>query len=238
MVFITSHVQGFEISTAYQDTAPKFIMSDDGLVSGICVDIFAALEAQNSEIHFSWPKYFTPLKRIFYGLQEGSLKVYCGAGFSEDRAKKMLYSDLPLYSVSTLLAISKNNNKVYSSINDLKSDANLRFTAITSTSTHHLLTKLGLNMPKHYLKTVEQGLGIVLRDEGSVFVYHSLGLKYVLANNKKWQSLKLMPISLRNYQHWMVFNKRIRKEHLDAINSGLKALRDKKIIEKIVLKYQ
>jgi len=77
-----------------------------------------------------------------------------------------------------------------------------------------------------------------LRDTGSVFAYHSLGLKYVLGSNNKWKGLKLLPISLRDYEHWMVFSKRIKKEDLDLINAALKKLRDKKIIEKILLEYQ
>ncbi len=238
MVFITFQVQGFEISTAYQDIAPKYIMSDTGLASGVCVDILSALEAVNNEIHFSEPKYFTPIKRIMYGLQEGSLMAFCGAAFGKERAQKMLYSAIPLYSVSTLVAVSKDNNRVYSSINDLKSDLSLRFSSIANTSTHKRLTKSGFNMSKHYLQTVEQGLGIALLDKSSVFAYHSLGLKFTMGNNKKWNDLKLLPISLRNYKHWMVFNKHMPKEQLDTINSGLKALRDKKIIEEILFKYQ
>ncbi len=237
LAFTALHVQSFEISTDYQDIAPKFILSG-GVGSGICVEIFSALEAQNSEIHFSESKYFTPLMRIMYGLQDGSVMAFCGAAHSENRAKKMIYSDIPLYSVSTLLVVSKSNNRVYSSIDDLKADPLLRFSSIANTSTYDLLTTLGLNISKHSFHTIVQGLGISLRDKNKVFAYHSLGLKYALSNNEKWQSLKLLTISLREYKHWMVFNKRIRKEHLDAINTGLKALKDKKIIEGILLKYQ
>ncbi len=238
MVLTASHVQGFEISVAYQDIAPKYIMSDTGLAGGVCVEILSALEAVNPEIHFSEPKYFTPIKRIMYGLQEGSLMAFCGAAFGKERAEKILYSNIPLYSVSTLLVVSKDNTREYSSINDLKSDPNLRFSSIANTSTHKRLIKSGFNMSKHYLKSVEQGLGIVLLNKSNVFAYHSLGLKFVIDENKKWSGLKLLPISLRNYEHWMVFNKRIRKDHLKVINAALKEIRDKKILEKIVLKYQ
>ncbi len=238
MVLTTSYVQGFEISVAYQDIAPKYIMSDTGVAGGICVEILSALEAVNPEIHFSEPKFFTPIKRIMYGLQEGSLMAFCGAAFGKERAQKILYSNTPLYSVSTLLAVSKKNSRNYSSINDLKSDLNLRFNSIANTSTHKRLVKSGFNMSNHYLKTVEQGLGIALLNKGDVFAYHSLGLEFAIGKNNKWNGVRLLPISLRNYEHWMVFNKQIRKEHLKAINAGLKELRDKKILEKIVLKYQ
>ncbi len=238
MLLTASNVQGFEISVAYQNIAPKYIMSDTGVAGGVCVEILSALEVVNPEIHFSEPKFFTPIKRIMHGLQEGSLMAFCGAAFGKERAKKILYSDTPLYSVSTLLAVSKKNTRVYSSIGDLKSDLNLRFNSIANTSTHKRLVKSGFNMSKHYLKTVEQGLGIALLNKGDVFAYHSLGLEFVVGKNEKWNGLKLLPFSLRNYEHWIVFNKQIRKEHLRAINAGLKELRDKKILEKIVLKYQ
>ena len=237
-VFYASLAVGFEISTAYQDTSPKFMLNEHGQASGICVDIFAALEAQDSQIHFSRPKYFTPLKRIFYDIENGRVMVYCGAGFNKKRSQKMLYSQLPLYAVSTLLVASRKNYRSYSSIDDLRADPYLRFNAINDTSTHKLLDKLGFSMRGHYIKTVEQGLGLSLRDSDSVFAYHSLGLKYALGNNKKWQGLKLLAVSLRDYDHWMVFSMEIKKEHLDAFNSALKKLRDKNIIETILLKYQ
>jgi len=236
--FYASLAVGIEISTAYQDTSPKFMVNEQGEASGICVDIFTALSAQDSELHFSRPNYFTPLRRIFYAIEHGTLMVYCGAGFNKERSRKMLYSKVPLYSVSTLLAASKKNSRDYSTINDLRADLNLGFNAINDTSTYKLLKKLGLNIPGHYIKTVEQGLGLSLRDKHYVFAYHSLGLKYALGNNKKWNRLKLLPISLRDYEHWMVFSKQISPEVYSALNAALKEIRDKKVIEKILLKYQ
>ncbi len=143
---------GVEVSTAYQDTAPKFMLDEHGQASGICVDIFAALEAQDRQLHFSQPKYFTPLRRIFYTIKKGTLMAYCGAGFNKERAKNMLYSQVPLYSVSTLLVASRKNNRTYSSINDLKADSSLGFNALNDTSTYRLLGKLGLNIPATILK--------------------------------------------------------------------------------------
>ncbi len=235
---ITSPVLGIDITTAYQDTAPKFMLNERGEASGICVDIFTALEAQDSQLHFSRPKYFTPLRRIFYAIENNALMAYCGAGYNTGRAKIMQYSKVPLYSVSTLLVASKKNTQSYLTIDDLKADSSLGFNAINDTSTFKLLEKLGLNIPGHYIKTVEQGLAITLRDKNSLFAYHSLGLKYALTHNKSWSGLKILPVSLRNYDHWMVFNKAMNKHELDAVNAALKKLRDQKVIKRILLKYQ
>lgn len=237
-VWYASCALGFDISTAYQDTAPKFMFDEHGQASGICVDIFSALEAQDKRLYFSRPKYFTPIRRIFHDMEKGTLMVYCGAGFNIQRANKMRYSQVPLYPVSTLLVASRKNTRIYSSIEDLKSEPGLGFNAINDTSTYKLLGKLGLSMPGHYIKTVEQGLGLVLRDRDRVFAYHSLGLKHALRNNRKWHGLKLLPVSLRDYEHWMVFNKTMKQEQYDAVNAALIKLRDKKVIEKILGKYQ
>ena len=248
-----SAVLGFEISTAYQDTAPKFMLDEQGQATGICVDIFAALEKQDPQLVFTQPNYYTPLKRIFYAIETGSLMAYCGAGYNKIRAGKMLYSQVPLYRVSTRMLISRENDNPYPNIQALKNDADLGFYSINGTSTHNLLIKMGFKMHGHYVKTLQQGLGLALSDSYNVFVYHSLGLNYALAqntsdqtkqtqnkNNKgnKWQGLKLIPISLRDYQHWMVFSQKIKKAPLKRINDALKKLREQKVIDKIIKKYQ
>jgi len=241
-------VLGFEISTAYQDTAPKFMLDEQGQATGICVDIFAAIEKQDPQLVFSRPNYYTPLKRIFYSLETGSLMAYCGAGYNKTRASKMLYSQVPLYRVSTRMLVSRENNNPYPNIQSLKNDVDLGFYSVNDTSTHKLLIKMGFKMHGHYVKTLEQGLGLALSDSYNVFVYHSLGLNYALAKNnqaqyknstnKKWQSLKFIPISLRDYQHWMVFSKQIKKVPLNRIDDALKKLKEQKIIEGILQKYQ
>lgn len=229
---------GFEISTAYQDTAPKFMLDEQGQATGICIDIFAAIEKQDPQLRFSRPNYYTPLKRIFYAIEHGTLMAYCGAGFNKARATKMLYSQVPLYAVSTLLVISKKNQNPYTSLQALKDDADLDFYSINGTSTHKLLGKVGLNMRGHYIKTLEQGLGLAIRDRYNVFAYHSLGLKYALSKASKWQGLKFLPVSLRDYQHWLVLSKHLKKAPLDRINLALKEIKGKKIIKKILEKYR
>jgi len=97
---------------------------------------------------------------------------------------------------------------------------------------------MGLNIRGHYVKTLEQGLGLAIRDRYNVFAYHSLGLKYAMKTSSKWQGLKFLPLSLRDYQHWMVFSRELKKAQLDRINLALKEIKGKKIIEKILEKYR
>ena len=238
LVWPISEVLGFEISTAYQDTAPKFMLDEQGQASGICIDIFAAIEKQDPQIRFSRPNFYTPIKRIFNAIEHGNLMVYCGAGFNKTRATKMLYSQVSLYAVSTLLVISKKNQNPYTSLQALKNDADLDFFSINGTSNHKLLGKMGFNMRGHYIKTLTQGLGLAIRDRYNVFAYHSLGLKYAMSKSSKWQGLKFLPLSLRDYQHWMVFSRELKKAQLDRINLALKEIKGKKIIDEILKNYR
>lgn len=92
-----------EIRTAAQDSQPKFVKDANG-VSGLCVDIFKAVERVDPELKFSPLKDFVPLPRIEDGMVNGTLDVFCGLAKTASRQTKFDFIETPLYTTHSVLA--------------------------------------------------------------------------------------------------------------------------------------
>jgi len=236
-IAISPEAHSFLVSTAYQETAPKFILDEQGNPSGVCVDIFNAIENESSILEFSKPKDYVPIKRIFHNMEKGTVLIYCGAGFNKKRAEKFNYSNIPLYTIKTVLVGSRDIGRDLTSIDDLRKYDDLTFSAIQGTSTYRLLKKLALPLSPQFVWKVDQGMALVARKKGSIFAYHSLGILYVMKNNK-WSGLKVLDVTLREYQHSMLYSKYLPDKYKAEIERTLKILKDNKTIDQIMLMYQ
>ena len=95
-----------EVRTAAQDSQPKFI-KDGATITGLCVDIFKAIERTDPDLKFPVLNSFTPLPRTEVLLQEGTLDVICGLAGTKDRKEKFDVIDIPVYTTHLVFAARK-----------------------------------------------------------------------------------------------------------------------------------
>jgi polar amino acid transport system substrate-binding protein len=108
-----------EIRTAAQDSQPKFLKDAKGF-SGLCVDIFRAIERADPELNFSFQKEFVPLPRIEDRLVKGALDAFCGLAKTASRQSKLDFIELPLYMTSSVLAARSDEKSDPQSFDELR----------------------------------------------------------------------------------------------------------------------
>src|SRR5437870_2931771 len=103
---LASAAHAVEVRTAAQDSQPKFI-KEGPAITGLCIDIFRALERIDPQLKFQALTGFTPLPRSEYQLQEGELDVICGLAATKERKEKFNIIDIPIYTTHLTLAARK-----------------------------------------------------------------------------------------------------------------------------------
>lgn len=108
-----------EVRTAAQDSQPKFIKSGTAF-SGLCIDIFKAIEHIDPELKFSELRDFVPLARIESSLEEGSLDAFCGIAKTDKRKAKLFFVETPIYYTHSVLAARIDEKADIKNFDDLR----------------------------------------------------------------------------------------------------------------------
>jgi len=108
-----------EVRTAAQDSQPKFINSGKA-ITGLCIDIFKAVERVEPELKFGELTGFVPLPRIEAMLQDGSLDAFCGLAKTDKRMAEFDFIDVPLYNTHVVLAARADEKADVRNFDDLR----------------------------------------------------------------------------------------------------------------------
>jgi glutamate/aspartate transport system substrate-binding protein len=122
--FATS-AHAIEVRTAAQDSQPKFI-KEGNAITGLCIDLFKAIERTDADLKFPVLTSFMPLPRIEASMLEGNLDVSCGLAANKDRKEKFDVIDTTLYTTHLVLAARKDEKadpKTFDEIKKLGDDA-------------------------------------------------------------------------------------------------------------------
>lgn len=108
-----------EVRTAPQNSQPKFIKGEDGF-SGLCIDIFKAIERVDPSLKFSEMKEYVSLPRIEALLEDGSLDAFCGTAKTEARKARVDFIEVPIYVTHSVLAARADDPADIGSFDDLR----------------------------------------------------------------------------------------------------------------------
>src|SRR5689334_18894195 len=115
----TAGAWSMDIRTAAQDSQPKFI-KEGSAITGLCIDIFKALERTDPDLKFSALTSFTPLPRTESQLAEGTLDVICGLASTKERKEKFDVIDIPVYTTHLTLAARKDEAADIKTFDDIR----------------------------------------------------------------------------------------------------------------------
>jgi len=122
---LTAGAQPIRLHTAAQDgSAPKFIESD-GASTGLCPDIFQAMEKADKGLHIDIDPRPTPIKRLEAELKEGQLDVVCALLETAQRNDMAHRISTPLYVLSERLVGRRDDNGVVNHVRDLAQTGDL-----------------------------------------------------------------------------------------------------------------
>jgi polar amino acid transport system substrate-binding protein len=118
---IFSHATAVELPTSGRDSAPFFILKD-GKASGVCPDIYDALERVNPEIRIRGAEKLLSLSLNEHALESGSSAINCGLGKSPHREPFVRYVELV---ATTTMQVAVRRDDAIQTIRDLDELAQL-----------------------------------------------------------------------------------------------------------------
>jgi ABC-type amino acid transport substrate-binding protein len=122
---LTTGAQTISLHTAAQDgSAPKFIESD-GPATGLCPDIFQAMEKADKGLHIDIDPRPTPVKRLEAELKEGHLDVVCALLDTSQRNAIAYRISTPLYVLTERLVGRRDDDGIITHVRDLAQTGDL-----------------------------------------------------------------------------------------------------------------
>ncbi|WP_020408908.1 substrate-binding periplasmic protein [Hahella ganghwensis] len=194
-----------------QDSAPKYLIKD-GRVRGLCGDVYMALKSRlNAKgINVVITKELLPIKRILMMVESGISDAYCGAGRNPKREERFIYSTLPVYSVSNVVAAHEKELFIPQSFNDLSESKALVGALLGTSSATFLKQQRGVVVDDQF-HTLDNALEVLAKNQFvRFFYYHDLGLNYLVPNSGL--PLKVLPTKFRSTPQWVIYSKQTRKD--------------------------
>ena len=214
-----------DVRTAAQDSQPKFI-KEGSAMTGLCVDIFKALERTDPELKFLPISGFTPLPRTEAQLLEGSLDVICGLASTKDRKEKFDVIETPLYTTHLILAARKEETADVKGFDDIRK---LGADAIVLTVTQTAQAELAAAQPglkvDSAAKDTSQNLQKLVAGRGRFILHNDFALVDEIRRDNLGDKVKLLPTPLTTEGRFFIVSKKAPAGLKDKLAAALDKLR-------------
>ena len=224
-----------------QDTsAPKFIKPDvpGKKVTGLCIDLFAAIENIDHSLKFEVSEKLLPLSRIMQMTESNSLDVICGMLKSAERSKKFIFLDTPLFDVSYHLIINANDQINISSWEEVKS---LEENGIVLT-THNLggvikLTQIGVTHVDSSATSIQSNLRKLKAGRGRFFFHRFIGANAIVNPKEFGNEIRVLEKPVIVDSFFIAASKELAPEKIIKLNTAINKLSKNGSLKKIADKY-
>lgn len=230
-----------EVRTAAQDSQPKFIQEggEGHPITGLCIDIFKAIERLEPALKFPTLKEFVPLPRIQNLLEDGSLDVACGLAASKERKEKFEIDDTPLYMTHLVLAARKEDPadpKNFEEIKKLGDDA----IVLTVTKTEQATlaeAQTGLKVDSA-AKDTSQNLQKLILKRGRFILHNDFALVDEIKRDKLGDKVKLLSGEFSKEGRFFVISKKADSTLKKKLKAALEKLSKDGELAKIFAPYK
>lgn len=233
-IFIQFGLSASDIVFLRQNSAPKYAQGpkENGLCDLIYKELTEHLKKNSIETKILSTNF--PIKRIIKMLEADEGNIFCGASKTEERKGKLIFSDLPVYSVSNVLITHKDNNYYPASLDEFKK-SRLKLGSFYGTASSQYIVSIAGKFVSDQVTTLDEAAKLIGEKRIDYFFYHDLGL-VELVNTSKYP-IKLVPIKYRAIEQYLLYNKNIPQNVVEAINTKMKDLYDSKKINEIWSKF-
>jgi len=181
-----------EITTAAQDSPPKYYMAKNGEVAGICVDIIHAIEEVDPGLRFSGYGQFKPFKRLQMSLARGGIDIFFGFRKTPARKKKFIFVDIPLYTINYVVAARSDDAVEMRNVGDLrKLSAHGKVLTVFASAASGFLEKQNGLVFESGAKSPTALLKMLLVGRGRFAFYHDLGLRYIIGKEGLGEKIRI-----------------------------------------------
>jgi polar amino acid transport system substrate-binding protein len=200
--------------------------SDDG-ASGLCPDIFKAIEKRDHSLKFSWTKTARPERRLMSELAIGDLDVACGFVRTPEREQQFQVPDVVLYE-KTLIAVVRNGDPLDLNIlSDLKKLAPADVVLVNSgAQMAGRLRQIGIGNIDDGGRRTEDNLQKLILGRGRVFLYDDPAIDWDAHHPAVSGKLHAIPAALDVDRHYMFLSRKLQPDVIKRITAILTQLRN------------
>lgn len=235
MVGVSWSAEEIVVKTAYEDVEPKFIKHGNGEFGGLCIELMDLI-SRDTGIKFSAKNDFVPKKRYLRSLEQGEVDVLFGLKKDAEREKWLVFGE-PMYEVRYIGLVNKDDDINVQSIDDIVAlgNKNIVLTIFGAASADYLKS-LKLNVDDG-AKDVEAGIGKLQAKRGRLFVYQDLSTLYKLKKSKYKNSVRVIDLNMKGYDHYVVYSKMLAPGLIKKINASIVKLKKNGEWDKVTRKY-
>lgn len=197
-----------EVRTAAQDSQPKFVRVGS-VMSGVCIDVFRAIEKLDPDLKFPELKDFTPLARIEASMLEGDMDVFCGLAKTPTRQIQFDFIDTPLYTTHSVLAVRADDNIDIKTFDDIRKLGSNGVVLVVTKTVHAevMAAQPGIQIDAG-AKDTSVNLKKLVEGRGR-FVYHNdYALVDEITRDKLGDKVRLLPAKFATEGRYMALSKK------------------------------
>jgi glutamate/aspartate transport system substrate-binding protein len=231
-------VHAMDVRTAAQDSQPKFI-KEGSVLTGLCIDIFKALERTDADLKFPPLTSFTPLPRTESQLLDGSLDVICGLASTKERKEKFDVIDIPVYTTHLTLAARNDDAadvKGFDDIRKLGPDA-IVLTVTQTVQAEMASAQAGLKVDSA-AKDTSQNLQKLVAGRGRFILHNDFALVDEIKRDNVGDKVKLLPVQLTTEGRFFIVSKKAPAGLKDKLTAALDKLSKSGELAKIFQPYK
>ena len=208
-------------------------------MSGLCIDIFKALERTDPELKFPPLAGFTPLPRTEAQLLDGTLDVICGLAGTKDRKEKFDVIEIPIYTTHLTLAARKDDTadvKGFDDIRKLGADA-IVLTVTQTVQAELAAAQTGLKVDSA-AKDTSQNLQKLVAGRGRFILHNDFALVDEIKRDNLGDKVKLLPVQLTTEGRFFIVSKKAQPGLKDKLTAALDKLSKSGELTKIFQPYK
>ncbi len=232
------HAQTFR--TIKQENALFKYAHKDSKLNGICTEIINAVSKENSQITFIGLNSKAPLMRIESMLNSNDIDLFFCLLKNEERIKFINFSSESLFKINhILLTIKKNSSHIPESYEELKMLSQKKPILVAQgSSLAQLLKNKGIKVDDGTRDEVSIAQKLIM-GRGDYFYVQDLATREILEHlGISREDIVIGKKSFKQEEHFVAYSKKLSEQKINLINKAILDIKEKKIIDKILLKYK
>lgn len=232
-----------EIRTSAQtDSEPKFIRTvTDGResVSGMCIDVFHAIEKIDPELKFVGDQEWEPPARIDAHIFYGKKDVGCGLIKNKYRDGRFVVLEPAMFVFRYTLAVRADDNVAVSNWDDvIRLGADNVVLAVQGMGPTRQLEEIaGLHLDAGS-GSIRQNFDKLLAHRGRFVYYRVPGLNYLLQEYCLQDKIKILPATMQSLPLYMLAGKHVPPPTMERLRAAIAKLKDSGEFDRIQKRWE
>lgn len=218
-----------QLRTAAQlGSAPKFVQPEEGgnrHVTGLCIDIYRAIERQDPTLLVTGDQHSLPLTRIEAQMRAGALDIACGLLPTRERAAVFTYLDPSLFTVTYYLVARAHDSVGIDNWDDVRGLGDQgKVLLIHGQGTIGRLKELGGLQVDSGASDARTALQKLLAGRGRFFYHRVPGLATEIRQAALDDKVRILPAVMDTQRFHMVAGRHVAPATLDKLRRALAQL--------------